>query len=161
MLSGERAQNAPGSQRAAVQTHSPRNGACPCPPDNPAAVVAESQASWQCVQGHDRERWLALMADDVVIEDPIGPAVTNPDGNGVRGKEAVAAFYDNNIAANRLTVTCEETFLSSSPKEIAHILLLHSKFEGGFTSTVRCVFTYRVNDAGLITVCAATGTWSR
>jgi hypothetical protein len=47
------------------------------------------------VHGHDRERWLALMADDVVIEDPIGPAVTNPD-NGVRGKEAVAACYDNN-----------------------------------------------------------------
>ena len=29
--------------------------------------------------------------------------------------------------------------------------MLHSKFEGGFTSKVRGVFTYRVNDAGLIT----------
>jgi steroid delta-isomerase len=114
-------------------------------------ALTASQSSWRCVQAHDREGWLALMADDVVVEDPIGQAPTNPDGSGARGKDAVAAFYDANIAANQLTITCEETFPSSSPNEIAHILSLHSKFEGGVTSTVRGVFTYRVNDEGLIT----------
>jgi steroid delta-isomerase len=114
-------------------------------------ALAASQSSWRCVQAHDREGWLALMADDVVVEDPIGKSVTNPDGTGVRGKEGVAAFYDTNIAANQLTITCEETFPSSSPDEIAHILVLHSRFEGGVTSKVRGVFTYRVNGAGLIT----------
>ena len=114
-------------------------------------ALAASQASWRCVQAHDREGWLALMADDVVVEDPIGKAVTNPDGTGVRGKEGVGGFYDTNIAANQLTITCEETFPSSSPNEIAHILLLDSKFDNGITSSVRVVFTYRVNDAGLIT----------
>ena len=117
--------------------------------DSPA--LAASHASWRCVQTHDRDGWLALMADDVVIEDPIGTSVTNPDGTGVRGKEAVGAFFDTNIAANHLTVTCEETFPSSTPDEIAHILVLDSKFEGGFTSSVRGVFTYKVNDAGLVT----------
>ena len=34
---------------------------------------------------------------------------------------------------------------------VAHILVLRSQFEGGLTSTVRGVFTYRVNDDGLIT----------
>ena len=110
-----------------------------------------SHASWRCVQTHDREGWLALMADDIVIEDPIGKAITNPDGIGVRGKQDAAVFYDTNIAVNNLTVTCEETFPSSSPNEVAHILSLHSKFEGGVTSTVRGVFCYRVNDDGLIT----------
>ena len=66
-------------------------------------ALAASQSSWRCVQAHDREGWLALMADDVVIEDPIGKSITNPDGTGVRGKEAVAEFYDTNIAANQLT----------------------------------------------------------
>ena len=113
-------------------------------------ALTASQASWRCVQAHDREGWLALMADDVVVEDPIGPSVTNPDGTGVRGKEAMAAFYDANISANQLRITCEETFPSSSPDEIAHILVLRSRFEGGFTSTVRGVFTYRVDEAGLI-----------
>lgn len=91
------------------------------------------------------------MADDVVIEDPIGKTITNPEGTGVRGKDAIAGFYDTNIAANQLTITCEETFPSSSPNEIAHILVLDSKFDNGITSSVRGVFTYRVNDEGLIT----------
>ena len=114
-------------------------------------ALAASHESWRCVQSHDREGWLGLMAEDIVIEDPIGQAITNPDGNGVRGKAAAEVFYDTNIAANNLTVTCEETFPSSSPNEVAHILSLHSRFEGGVTSTVRGVFCYRVNDDGLIT----------
>ena len=113
-------------------------------------VLAASEASWQCVQSGDREGWLALMTDDVVLEDPIGESVTNPGGTGVRGKEAVAAFYDANIGPNQSTVTCEEAFPSSSPTEIAYILLLHTRFPNGFTATVRGVFTYRVNEAGLI-----------
>jgi len=117
----------------------------------PTPALAASHASWKCVQTHDREGWLGLMSDDIVIEDPIGEAITNPDGNGVRGKDAAAVFYDTNIAVNNLTVSCEETFPSSSPNEVAHILSLHSRFEGGITSTVRGVFCYRVNDDGLIT----------
>src|ERR1700755_3306064 len=90
--------------------------------------VAASEASWQCVQAGDREGWLALMADDVLIEDPIGEFATNPDGKGVRGKDAVGGFFDRTIAISQATITCEETFPSSSPNEIAHVLLLHNKF---------------------------------
>ena len=114
-------------------------------------AMAASLASWRCVQSHDREGWLALMAADVVIEDPIGRSITNPDGMGIRGKDAVAAFYDTNIAVNNLTVTCEESFPSSSANEVAHIMVLRSEFEGGVTSAVRGVFCYRVDDEGLIT----------
>lgn len=113
-------------------------------------ALAASQASWRCVQAGDREGWLALMADDVLVEDPIGVAVTNPDGHGVRGKDAVGAFFDKTIARSEATVTCEETFPSSSPDEIAHILVLHNKFDG-FSTNVRGVFTYRVNEEGLLT----------
>ncbi|MET0898654.1 MAG: ketosteroid isomerase family protein [Mycobacterium sp.] len=113
-------------------------------------ALAASRASWQAVQAHDKETWLGLMADDVVIEDPIGEAITNPDGTGVRGKDAVSAFYDTNIATNNLRITCEETFPSSSPAEIAHILILNSEFDGGLSSEVRGVFTYHVNEAGKI-----------
>ncbi|CAJ1505061.1 ketosteroid isomerase family protein [[Mycobacterium] burgundiense] len=115
-------------------------------------ALAASQASWRAVHTGDREAWLALMADDVLIEDPIGQAPTNADGTGVRGKENVYTFYDNTIGkATTRRITCEETFPSSSPQEIAHILNLHFEFEGGFTSDVRGIFTYRVNDAGLLT----------
>jgi steroid delta-isomerase len=113
-------------------------------------ALAASHRSWHCVQTHDRAGWLALMHDDVLIEDPIGTAITNPDGTGVRGKEAVEAFYDTNIAPNNLRITCEETFPSSSPLEVAHILTLSSAFDNGVTSTVRGVFAYKVDENGLI-----------
>lgn len=110
-----------------------------------------SHRSWECVQSHDKQGWLGLMADDVVIEDPIGATITNPDGHGVRGKEAVEAFYDTNIGPNRLSVTCEETFRSSDPTEVAHILTLTSRFDDGLTSTVRGVFCYRTDERGKLT----------
>lgn len=114
-------------------------------------ALAASHASWKAVQSHDRAGWLALMADDVVIEDPIGQAITNPTGEGVRGRAAVEEFYDTNIAVNNLTIECEETFPSSSPQEVAHLMTLTSRFEDGLVSVVRGVFCYRVNDEGLLT----------
>lgn len=117
--------------------------------DSPA--LRASHASWAAVQSHDREAWLALMADDVLIEDPIGTAITNPDGTGVSGKEAVAAFYDTNIATNDLSIRCEESFLSSDPNEVAHVMELTSRFEGGLTSVVRGIFTYRTDADGKLT----------
>jgi steroid delta-isomerase len=114
-------------------------------------ALAASQASWRCVHAKDKAGWLALMTDDVVIEDPIGPAYTNPDGTGVRGKDGVSSFWDNSIGLAAIQITCEETFPSSSPDEIAHILALRFTFDNGKASVVRGVFTYRVNDAGLLT----------
>ena len=114
-------------------------------------VVTASESSWRCVQSGDKDGWLALLSDDIVIEDPIGPSVTNPEGTGVRGKDAVAAFFDANIGPNRLTVTREATFPSSSPTEIAYILVLRTEFPNGFVASVRGVFTYKVDDDGLIT----------
>ncbi|MCV7430462.1 nuclear transport factor 2 family protein [Mycolicibacterium bacteremicum] len=114
-------------------------------------VVAASRNSWRCVQAGDRAGWLALMSEDILVEDPIGQAVTNPDGTGVRGKEALAAFYDTNIGPNQLRVTCEATFPSSSPHEIAYILVLETTFPNGFVASVRGVFTYKVGEDGLIT----------
>ena len=87
-------------------------------------ALAASQNSWRCVHAHDKEGWLALMADDVVDRGPDRASrITNPDGNGVRGKEGARRFTTT-TSASPARVTCEETFPSSSPDEIAHILVL-------------------------------------
>jgi steroid Delta-isomerase len=114
-------------------------------------ALTASQNSWRCTQAKDKAGWLALMADDVVIEDPIGPAFTNPDGTGVRGKDGVSSFWDNRIGLATIRITCEETFPSSSPDEIAHILRLRFAFENGSANVVRGIFTYKVNNDGLLT----------
>lgn len=114
-------------------------------------VLAASQASWRCVQAKDKAGWLALMTEDVVIEDPIGPSYTNPDGTGVTGKDAVSEFWEKSIGLATIKIACEATFPSSSPNEIAHILQLTFTFDNGSASAVRGIFTYKVNDVGLLT----------
>ena len=95
------------------------------------------------MQAGDRDGWLALMTDDVVIEDPIGPSVTNPDGNGVRGKEAVAAVLRRQHRPEPADASpARRRSRPVRPTEIAYILVLQTRFPNGFAATVRGVFTY-------------------
>jgi steroid delta-isomerase len=116
-------------------------------PNHPALVAAES--SWRYVQAKDRERWLALLAPDICIEDPIGVGPTNPDGKGLRGLEAVKGFWDKNIAPSSIRIERHESFAAAN--ESAHVLTLTTSFPNGVKIIVHGVFTYRVNDAGKLT----------
>ena len=95
-----------------------------------------------------REGWLALMADDVVIEDPIGESVHQPRRHRRAAARRPSAFYDANIGARPAHDHLRGDFPSSSPDEIAHILraALHVSQR---LRQARCagIFTYRVNDA--------------
>ena len=117
--------------------------------DNLAMKAA--RASWACVQSHDKEGWLALMHDDVCVEDPIGTGPTNPTGEGLKGKAAVADFYDRNIGPSRIVIEPHESFAAASPREAAHVMSLHTTLPNGVVSHVRGIFTYRTDEAGLIT----------
>ncbi len=48
--------------------------------ESPAMVAA--RASWSAVQRKAKEEWLALMADDVVFQDPIGVSPLDSTGKG-------------------------------------------------------------------------------
>jgi steroid delta-isomerase len=123
-------------------------------PDHPALVA--SRNSWRCVHAKDREGWLALMAPDVCIEDPIGVAPTNPTGKGVKGLEEVKAFWDKNIGPSTVRVETHESFVAGN--ESAHALTLTTTLPNGVKAMVRGVFTYRVNDAGKLQ--ALRGYWT-
>jgi len=114
-------------------------------------AMKAARSSWACVQSHDKEGWLALMADDVLVEDPIGPGPTNPDGRGIRGKAAVAEFYEKNIGPSQIVIEPHESFAAASPYEAAHLMSLHTTLPNGVVSHVRGIFTYKTNESGLIT----------
>ena len=114
--------------------------------DHPALMAA--RGSWRCVQAKDEEGWLALMADDVLMEDPIGPGATNPTGRGWRGKAAVRDFYRKHIAPATIRITPHESYAAGS--ESAHVMSLTTSFPNGVRMQVRGIFTYRVNAAGKI-----------
>jgi len=116
-------------------------------PNHPALLAAQN--SWRAVQAGEKSAWLDLMAEDICVEDPIGLAPTNPDGQGVRGKAAMDQFWDANIAPNTIRIETHESFAVAS--ESAHRMTLTTTFPGGASMKLNGIFTYTVNDAGKLT----------
>jgi steroid Delta-isomerase len=101
-----------------------------------------AKASMAAVAAHDRAAWLALFADDAVVEDPIGPSMFDPEGKGHRGLEAIAAFYDNVIAVNEsVEFTIHQSILCGD--EAANIGVIRIGLAGGSAVEVDGVYTYR------------------
>ncbi len=100
------------------------------------------------VAAGDREGWLALFADDAVVADPIGPSPFDPEGLGHRGREAIAAFYDNVIGSNEgITFEITESYLCGD--EVADVGIIRTRLTGGtHEAVVRGVYTYRSDGAG-------------
>jgi steroid delta-isomerase len=115
--------------------------------DNPAMIAARN--SWRCVQAKDKEAWLDLMADEMVMEDPIGIAPTNPDGKGIQGKQAVADFWEASMSKVDIVIETHESFAAGN--ESAHRMTLTTSFGGGAGMVVNGIFTYRVNELGKLT----------
>jgi steroid Delta-isomerase len=112
---------------------------------NARELARRSQAA---VAAKDRSAWLALFADDAVVQDPIGPSPLDPDGAGHRGAAAIAAFYDMVIAtAERITFEIESSYLCGD--EVADVGVIRTVLPGGRqVAVVRGVYTYRSNGDG-------------
>lgn len=114
---------------------------------NPALIAARN--SWSCVHGKRRDDWLALMADDVVIEDPIGKSPLDPAGKGHQGRTAAERFWDQNIGPNSIKIEALESY-TAGENEAAHLMSLTTTMKGGMAVRVRGIFTYRTNVEGKI-----------
>ena len=121
--------------------------------EHPAMIAA--RASWSAVQRKEKEEWLALMADEICIEDPIGVSPLDPIGKGHCGKQAVRAFWDRTIAPIQLRIEVARSFCAG--QESAHLMTLTSSFPNGASAVVTGIFSYRVDDAGKLV--ALRGTW--
>ena len=106
-------------------------------------------ASMAAVESHDREAWLALFADDAVVEDPVGPSAFDPAGNGHRGRAAIAAFYDGVIGVNEsIRFTIDQSHLCGD--EVANVGVITITLAGGSAVEVDGVYTYRRSPEGKI-----------
>jgi steroid delta-isomerase len=119
--------------------------------EHPARLA--SQRSMAAVETGDRDGWLALFADDAVVEDPIGVSPLDPTGEGRHGKDAIAAFYDTVVAAN--PVGFEITASYAAGDEVANVGTITTTFPDGARAIVDGVYTYRVDGNGLITALRA------
>jgi steroid delta-isomerase len=96
-----------------------------------------------------KEEWLALFAEDAVVEDPVGKSMFDPTGNGHHGRIAISAFWDLTIGnAERFEFDIRDSFAAGN--EVANVGTITAFLPGGSAVDTEGVFTYRVNDDGLI-----------
>jgi steroid Delta-isomerase len=102
------------------------------------------------VAAKDRATWLGLFTEDAVVQDPIGPSPLDPSGEGQRGKEAIAAFYDNVISTSEATeFEMNQSYLCGD--EVAEVGVIRITLAGRtHQAIVRGVYTYRTDGAGKI-----------
>ena len=114
-------------------------------PDAPVHLAGKRSRA--AAAAGDKDAWLALFADDAIVEDPIGPSHFDPDGKGHRGKEAIARFFDMAIAPSQLEFNFEQTFQCGHEEaNVGNIVIVAS----GYRVVAEGVFTYRVDDEGKI-----------
>lgn len=108
-----------------------------------------SRRSMDAVSRGAKEEWLALFADDAVVEDPVGVSMFDKTGDGHRGRTAISAFWDLTIGnAERIEFEIRDSFAAGN--EVANVGTISSFLPGGATLDAEGVFVYRVNEEGLI-----------
>jgi ketosteroid isomerase-like protein len=98
-----------------------------------------------------RDEWLALFAPDAVVQDPVGPSMMDPSGDGHRGRDGIGRWWDQNFGAvSRFHFRITGSFANGPCcANIASITMWLG--DSGATMTVDCVVIYTVGDDGLIT----------
>jgi ketosteroid isomerase-like protein len=116
-------------------------------PAHPARVA--SRKSMDAVRRGAKDEWVALFAEDGVVEDPVGVSMFDPVGDGHRGRDAIAAFWDKAIAnAERLEFDVRDSFAAGD--EVANVGTITAFLPGGARVDTEGVFVYKVGADGLI-----------
>ena len=116
------------------------------PADGDRSARAASLRSRAAVQAGDREAWLGLFATDGVVQDPVGISTLDPVGDGHRGAEARAAFWDNVIGPNPITMDVYASHAGGY--EVANVVTINTSFPDGSKAMVDIVAIYRVDGDG-------------
>jgi steroid delta-isomerase len=112
--------------------------------EHPARLA--SHRSMQAVREKTKQAWLDLFTDDAVIEDPVGVSPLDPEGKGHRGKAAIAAFWDANIAPNKIELDIWHSYACGN--EVANVGKITITMPNGMQAVTEGVFTYKVNAEG-------------
>ena len=118
---------------------------------NPDSKHPARLAAWRSIDAvarGDKQAWLDNFAETAVVEDPVGKSILDPEGLGHRGKQAIGAFWDKNIAAGRPIFSLQHSIAAG--QECANVGTLVTQFENGVLSKIHGVFIYRVNEAGKV-----------
>ena len=125
--------------------------------DHPA-IQANMDSIRLASQG-DKEGWLALYAEDAVVQDPVGVSPFDATGAGHIGKAAIAQFWDNVIGPSNMTITVHKRIPSGEQACAVHQTAVNSLGEN-MTTEVEMVAVYELNEAGKIQRMSAFWSWA-
>ena len=118
-------------------------------PETTHPARTASRRSMDAVSRGAKEEWLALFAEDGVVEDPVGKSMFDPTGNGHHGRDAIGAFWEMTIAnVERFEFDIRDSFTAGN--EVANVGTITTFLAGGSRVDTEGVFVYRVNEDGLI-----------
>ena len=76
------------------------------------AVLRAAKASPELAGQHDKERWLALYADDAILEDPVGTPASHKGRRQGRFGDELGRFYEAFIAASGIDMVARQDIVS-------------------------------------------------
>jgi ketosteroid isomerase-like protein len=118
-------------------------------PDSDHPARRASQRSAATVAKGVKEDWVALFAEDGIVEDPVGPSMFDPDGKGHHGHDGIGGFWDKAIAnVARFHFTITDSFANGDT--CANVGTITTLLEDGSQVRTEGVFVYRVDEQGLI-----------
>lgn len=116
--------------------------------EQPPARVAAGR-SIRAVDAGDKDAWLALFAEDGVVQDPVGPSGFDPEGKGHHGHDGIAKFWDMAIAnVERFEFVIRDSHACGD--EVANVGTITSFLPGGYRVDTDLVMLYRVNEQGKV-----------
>lgn len=112
---------------------------------NTLAIAAHKESIANAMAGN-KAKWLEVFADDAVVQDPVGPSPFDPEGNGFKGKQRIAQFWDLMIGPSNLTIVPDKRIACGD--NIVVVNMTATNDMGEMKSVVEMVVIYEVNDAG-------------
>ncbi len=120
-------------------------------PNDPHPARSASQRSYSAVAKGDLEEWLAVYAEDAVIEDPVGRSMFDPEGKGHRGHDGIRAFWEQAIAPiAKFEFEINDSFANPEGNTCANIGRIRTSFPDGSHTTTDLIMVYVVRDDGRV-----------
>ena len=117
-------------------------------PQTPARQA--SIQSMELSMAGDGEGWLALFADDAVVQDPYGPSPMDPSGRGRIGKEEIGKFCSAYIRPDSIRFEIRQTLNGGCA--CVDVATIYTKGPDGRVRWNEVINIYKVNDADTITL---------
>jgi steroid delta-isomerase len=120
-------------------------------PNDPHPAREASQRSYSAVAKGDLAEWLTVYAEDAVLEDPVGPSMFDPEGNGHHGHAGISAFWEKAIAPiARFEFTINESLANPGSNTCANLGSIKTSFPDGSSTTTDLIMVYVVDDDGRV-----------